>query len=330
MADITIAAPGLIQGASPQDRLAMFLKLYAGETLTAYTQNSVTLGRHIERHITSGKSAQVPVFGRAASSYLKAGANLDDLRVNIPHAEKIIEIDGLLTSDCLIFDLDDAMAHFDVRGEYAKQTGEALAVARDGAVLAEIAKLVVEDKENITGLGKGAILSTAIAAAAIGETEVMGKAIFEQLLKIKTTMSENYVPETERTVYIRPVALNALVANKDIINKLYGASVTIENGKPPRLLGFDLVETPHLTRGGADVNAGVIQGQGHVFPAAYKDTCMFLVAHRSTVGTLTLKDLSVEHARRANLQADQIIAKYAMGHGGLRPEAAFMGVITAS
>ena len=57
---------------------------------------------------------------------------------------------------------------------------------------------------------------------------------------------------------------------------------------------------------------------------------MFLVAHRSTVGTLTLKDLSVEHARRANLQADQIIAKYAMGHGGLRPEAAFMGVITAS
>ena len=276
------------------------------------------------------KSAQFPVFGRAASSYLKAGANLDDLRVNIPHAEKIIEIDGLLTSDVLIFDLDDAMAHFDVRGEYAKQAGEALAVARDGAVLAEIAKLVVEDKENITGLGKGAILSTPLPAASIGETEAMGKAIFEQLLKIKTALSENYVPETERTVYIRPVALNALVANKDIINKLYGASVTIESGKPPKLIGFDLVETPHLTKGGADVNAGVIQGNGHVFPAAYKDTCMFLVAHRSTVGTLTLKDLALEHARRANLQADQIIAKYAMGHGGLRPEAAFMGVITSA
>ena len=330
MADITIAAPGLIQGASPADRLALFLKMYAGETITAYTQHSVTLGRHIERNITSGKSASFPVFGRAASSYLKAGANLDDLRVNIPHAEKIIEIDGLLTSDVLIFDLDDAMAHFDVRGEYAKQAGEALAVARDGAVLAEIAKLVVEDKENITGLGKGAIMSTALPAASIGETEAMGKAIFQQLLPIKTTMSENYVPESERTVYIRPVALNALVANKDIINKLYGASVTIESGKPPKLLGFDLVETPHLTKGGADVNAGVIQGNGHVFPVEYKDTCMFLVAHRSTVGTLTLKDLAVEHARRANLQADQIIAKYAMGHGGLRPEAAFMGVITAA
>jgi hypothetical protein len=328
MADITVAAPGLIQGGN--DRLALFLKMFAGECITAYEQTSVTKGRHIERNITSGKSAQFPVFGRAEAAFLKAGADLDALRVNIPHAEKIIEIDGLLTSDALIFDLDDAMAHFDVRAEYSKQIGEALAVARDGSVLAEIAKLVVEDKENITGLGKGAILSASLPAASIGETEAMGKALFDQLLKIKSAMSENYVPDTERTVYIRPMALNALVANKDIINKLYGASVTIENGKPPKLLGFDLVETPHLTRGGAAVNAGVIQGAGHVFPAAYKDSCMFLVAHRSTVGTLTLKNLSLEHARRANLQADQIIAKYAMGHGGLRPEAAFMGVITSA
>ena len=45
---------------------------------------------------------------------------------------------------------------------------------------------------------------------------------------------------------------------------------------------------------------------------------------------LMLKGLAVEHARRANLQADQIIAKYAKGYAGLRPEAAFMGVITQS
>lgn len=275
------------------------------------------------------KSAQFPVFGRAAAAYLRAGANLDDLRQNIPHGEKIIEIDGLLTSDVMIFDLDDAMAHFDVRAEYTKQIGEALALKRDGAVLAEIGKLVVSDAENLTGLGKGAIESTALAAADIGETEVMGAAIFKQLLKIKTALSNNYVPESERTVYIRPVALNALIANKDVLNKLYGASITIADNKAPRLLGFDLVECPHLTMGGADAT-NAVQGTGHVFPVAYKDTCMFLVAHRSSVGTLTLKNLQIEHARRANFQADQIIAKYSMGHGGLRPEACFMGVITQS
>ena len=37
---------------------------------------------------------------------------------------------------------------------------------------------------------------------------------------------------------------------------------------------------------------------------------------------MKLKDLALERARRAEFQADQIIAKYAMGHKGLRPEAA--------
>lgn len=328
MADITVAAPGLIQGDSTNNRLALFLKTFAGECITAYERASVTKGRHIERNITSGKSAQFPVFGRAKAAYLKPGANLDDLRQNIPHGEKIIEIDGLLTSDVMIFDIDDAMAHFDVRAEYSKQIGEALAVSRDGAVLAEIAKLVVLDKENLTGLGKGAIMKAQLPAASIGETEAMGKVIFEQLLKIKTQLSNNFVPDAERYCYMKPEALNALVANKDILNKLYGATVSITEGKPPRLLGFDLIETPNLTKGGAEVNAGVIQGSGHMFPAGYEETCKFLVAHRTTVGTLTLKNMALEHARRANYQGDQIIAKYSMGHGGLRPEAAFMGVIS--
>ena len=332
MADVIIAAPGQVK--STGDKLALFLKQFAGEVLTAFSQKSVTMGKHIERNISSGKSAQFPVFGRAAAAYLKAGGNLDDLRVNIEHAEKVIEIDGLLTSDCLIFDLDEAMAHYDLRGEYSKQLGEALARANDGAVLAEIAKMVVADTENIPtkgsvpGTGKGAILTTTLSEGDIGETEAMGVAIFKQLLKIKTAMANNNVPEGERYCYIKPMALNALIANKDVLNKLYGASITIEGGNPPKLIGFDLIETPNLNAGGAAVNDGVIQGQGHVFPTAYKDTCQFLVAHRTAVGTLTLKGLALEHARRANLQADQIIAKYAKGYGGLRPEAAFMGVIT--
>ena len=334
MADVTIAAPGKVVGNN--DRLALFLKVFAGEVLAAFNGKSVTLGRHIERNISSGKSAQFPVFGRAAAAYLKAGGNLDDLRVNIEHAEKIIQIDGLLTSDCLIFDLDEAMAHFDLRGEYSRQLGEALARANDGAVLAELAKMVVADTENIPtnqttgvkGTGKGSIETKSVTS--LGENEETGVALFEELLAIKTKMSNNYVPEDERYCYIKPVALNALIAAKDVMNKLYGATMTIADNQPPKLIGFELIETPDLTVGGATVNDGVVQGSGHVFPASYVDSCQMIVAHRTAVGTLTLKGLAVEHARRANLQADQIIAKYAKGYSGLRPEAAFMGVITES
>lgn len=323
---VTIAAPGQIKGAG--DKLALFLKVFAGEILTAFNQKSVTAGRHVERTISNGKSAQFPGFGRAAAAYLAAGGSLDDIRTNIKQFEKTIVIDGLLTSDCLIFDLDEAMAHYDFRQEYSRQMGEALAKANDGAVLAEIAKMVVANEANLDELGKGIITTGTVPAAQYGETEAMGLEIFKQLLKIKTKLSENSVPTDERYVYIRPMALNALIAHKDIINKLYGASMTIEDNAPPKLLGFTLIETPFLTDGGAPVNGGVVQGSGHVFPSTYKNTCMFLVAHRSAVGTLTLRGLKMDSARRIELQADEIVASYAKGYGGLRPEAACMGVVT--
>ncbi|MGL5566088.1 MAG: hypothetical protein ACRDC4_10215, partial [Plesiomonas sp.] len=51
------------------------------------------------------------------------------------------------------------------------------------------------------------------------------------------------------------------------------------------------------------------------------DNVCGIVMHRSAVATLKLRDMALERARRPEYQADQIIAKYAMGHGGLRPEA---------
>lgn len=335
MADMIIANPGLAQSDTGKDRLGMFLKMFTGEVLTAFSQTTITGGRFSERTIEHGKSAVFPIVGRAKAKYLKAGKNLDDLRTPIEHNERTIVLDGLLTADSLIFDLDDAMNHYDIRGKYSKELGEALAVAQDCAILAEVAKMVVKQEENIKdnaetgvkGTGKGLIVTEAVAEADYGETEALGVAIFKELLKIKTHMSENFVPMSDRNVYIKPMALNALIAHKDIINKLYGATMTIEDNKPTKLLGFNLIEAPLLTQGGTD-NENVIQGDGHEFPTTYKDTCQFLVAHPSSAGILTLKGLGMEHARRPEYQADQFIAKYAKGFGGLRPEAAYMGVIT--
>ena len=328
MADVTIATPGLNQGGS--DNLARYLKVFAGETITAFERASVTNGRHIVRSIASGKSAQFPVFGRATAAYLKSGKSLDDLRENIPGSEKIIQIDGLLTTSQLIGDLDEALSHFDVRGEYSKQMGEALAQAADGAVLAEAAKMVVDNKENLTGLGKGEILKGTIAAEDIGVTKNMGLKLVEMLLNVKTKMSQNYVPANERYVFMTPTGVNALVASLVAINHDYGAVATITEGNVLRVAGFDIIETPHLTAGGAAVNDGVIQGSGHVFPTEYKDNCVFIAMHRTAVGTVKLKDLAIERARRAEYQADMLVASYAMGHGGLRPEAAFMGTISSA
>lgn len=230
----------------------------------------------------------------------------------------------------MITDIDEAMAHYDIRSEYSRQMGEALALKADGAVLAEAAKMVVANKENLEGLGKGEIITSKIASTDIGVTEAEGKAIVKMLLDIKAKMSNNYVPETERYVYMTPVARTSLIASLVAINRDYGGIATITDANILRIAGFDIIECPHLTIGGADKNDGVLQGDGHVFPAAYKDKCAFIAMHRTAVGTVKLKDLKLEQARRAEYQADMLAASYAMGHGGLRPEAAYMGCIEAS
>lgn len=335
MPDIVISSPGLDTNDASAGRLKMFLTQFAGEVLTAYKRKSVTLGRHLERSISSGKSAEFPVMGRKTAAYLAPGKSLDDLRKAEQQTKVKIDIDGLLTSDCLITDLDDAMNHFDLRREYSYQIGEALAMARDGGLLAEIAKMAANSKELLPGLGRGGVISRTVDGGLTAESEALGKAIIEELLEIKTKMSNNYVPNDGRICYMLPIARNALIAARDAINKDYGAVGTITDGEVMRICGFDIVEVPHLTLGGitgtdgTSAPEGIIQGEGHLFPAAYKDNCAFLCAHRYTVGTLTLKSFALEHARRPEFQADQIIGKYAMGHGGLRPEAAFMGTIAS-
>lgn len=308
------------------DQLALFLKVFSGEVLTAFTRASKVMNNHMIKTIDSGKSTSFPVMGRGKAHYLLAGSNLDDLREAIPHNEVVINIDGLLTSDVLITDIFEAMNHYDVRGEYAKQLGEALAIAADGATVAEIAKLVKANTESITGLGKGIVVEKTITGGA-GINYETGKAVIDGLLEMKAKWTTQYVPEEERFAYITPEVESAIITSKDAINRDYGAVASIVDGNIDKLCGFKIIAVPHLKAGGAD-KTGMLgtSPEGHEFPTDYAGA-LAVCAHRTAVATVKLKDLQLEHARRPELQADMIIAKNAVGHGGLRPEAS--GIILA-
>lgn len=319
------------KGQTDADKLANFLKVFGGEVLTAFQRRSVTLGGHMVRTIQNGKSASFPVLGRTGAAYLKQGESLDDKRGEIKHTEKIITIDGLLTSDVLIFDIEDAMNHYDVRSEYSAQLGEALAIAADGAVLAEMAALCnlpAANDENIPGLGKAVVLEVGSKAALLADSEAMGKAILKGLTNARGKLTANYVPSSDRKFYTTPDNYSAILAALMPNSANYSALIDPETGNIRNVMGFEVIEVPHLTRGGAgDTQEGL--NQKHAFPATATatakvaiDSIVGLFNHRTAVGTLKLKDMALERARRPEYQADQIIGKYAMGHGGLRPEAA--------
>ena len=144
---------------------------------------------------------------------------------------------------------------------------------------------------------------------------------------MKAKWTTQYVPEEERFAYITPEVESAIITSKDAINRDYGAVASIVDGNIDKLCGFKIIAVPHLKAGGAD-KTGMLgtSPEGHEFPTDYAGA-LAVCAHRTAVATVKLKDLQLEHARRPELQADMIIAKNAVGHGGLRPEAS--GIILA-
>lgn len=325
-----ISNPGKDLSAGERD--ALFMKVFSGEVLTAFARNTVMMSRHQVRTIDHGKSASFAVMGRTRAKYLAPGNSLDDQRKKFEHTEKVIAIDGLLTADCLITDIDDAMNHYDVRVEYSRQLGEALAQSADCAIINELANMAAKDatvKENIPDNGTGAdkVKGTGKAfefetGIAISQSADYGNKIIEGLLAARAAFTKNYVPMGDRYCLLTPEGYSALIKALMPDSANYQALFDPNSGKLQTICGFEVIEVPHLLNDGVD-------GKHELNTKFTEAGLQGIVFHRSAVGTVKLKDLAMERARRAEYQADQIIAKYAMGHGGLRPEAVGVFVQTA-
>ena len=314
LATTDISNPG--QKLSAGDRDALFMKVFSGEVLTAFARNTVMMSRHQVRTIDHGKSASFAVMGRTRAKYLAPGNSLDDQRKKFEHSEKVIAIDGLLTADCLITDIDDAMNHYDVRVEYSRQLGEALAQSADCAIINELANMAAkkapEAAENIPDNGDGAekVQGTGKAfefatGLEFSQSAEYGNKIIEGLLAARAAFTKNYVPMGDRYCLLTPEGYSALIKALMPDSANYQALFDPNSGKLQTICGFEVIEVPHLLNDGVDGKHTL----NTKFTAAKLQGIVF---HRSAVGTVKLKDLAMERARRAEYQADQIIAKYAI------------------
>ena len=308
-----ISNPG--KNLSAGERDALFMKVFSGEVLTAFARNTVMMSRHQVRTIDHGKSASFAVMGRTRAKYLAPGYSLDDQRKKFEHTEKVIAIDGLLTADCLITDIDDAMNHYDVRVEYSRQLGEALAQSADCAIINELANMAAKDatvKENIPDNGTGAdkVKGTGKAfefatGLDLSQSAEYGNKIIEGLLAARAAFTKNYVPMGDRYCLLTPEGYSALIKALMPDSANYQALFDPNSGKLQTICGFEVIEVPHLLNDGVDGK--------HPLSEKYTGAGLQgIVFHRSAVGTVKLKDLAMERARRAEYQADQIIAKYAI------------------
>lgn len=306
MSDVTVSRLGQVNLSG--DTEALMLKVFAGEILTAFNAACVYQDKHVTREIQSGKSAQFPATGTIEAAYHTPGTQL--LGTPIAHNERVIVIDDLLLANVFIADIDEARNHYDVRSEYTRQLGEALARAYDKNV-ARVAVLAARAAATITGQSGGTVIEAGTNVRTDGT--LIKAALFASAQKL----DENSVPETDRFAFVRPATYYAAAAETDLINKDWGGRGSIADGKIETLAGITIVKSNHVPQ----TDESAVSAIPSKYRGDFSDTG-FHVMHRSAVGTVRLMNLSMQSEYLTLFQATNLVARYAVGHGVLRPESA--------
>tara|TARA_B100000287_G_C20557896_1_gene751219 strand:- start:25 stop:1200 length:1176 start_codon:yes stop_codon:yes gene_type:complete len=137
LADLT--RPGQLNAAN--DSRALYLKLFSGEMFKGFQRNTIARDLVTKRTLKNGKSLQFIYTGRTTAEYHVPGQSiLGNSDGAPPVAEKTITIDDLLISSAFVYELDETLAHYDLRGEISKKIGYALAEKYDRLIFRSIAK----------------------------------------------------------------------------------------------------------------------------------------------------------------------------------------------
>lgn len=303
------------QALSTGDADALFLKQFSGEVLTIFEAENKTKGRTMVRTIANGKSAQFPVMGRASAFYHTPGNEI--LGGVVKHNEKVIVIDDLLISPAFIAEIDEAKNHYDVRSHYSTETGRVLAQTWDKHVLQVGVLAARTTVANIPGESPAGSVITEAAASDFDDEVKLAAAI----TAAAQVLDEKNVPEMDRVVYLRPAAYWRLINNDKLISKDYSANGGDRAaGFIPRIAGMEVVKTNNLPS--ANVASSTVAGGSRDSYVGNFSNTEALVMHKSAVGTVQLLDLSTRMDYDPRRLGHQIVSKFAVGHGILRPEAA--------
>ena len=193
----------------------------------------------------------------------------------------------------------------------------------------------------ITGGNTGGAVGAAAGVA--NDADVLLDAIAAAAQKL----DENDVADSDRYLVLKPAQFWLLLSGNDsvastrafMINRDYTAgNGDIAKGTMMQAFGFTIFKSNHIpsdvaitadsggradpgvsTTTGNDVYGGVGEASGY-----HGDTAntVGLAFHKSAIGTVKLLDLSVQSDYLVSHQGSILVARYAMGHNYLRPEAA--------
>ena len=289
---------------------ALFLKVFSGEVMSTFNSQTVMKEKTRIRSINNGKSAQFAAIAKTVAEYHTAGAEI--LGNNIEHGEKIITIDDLLIANTFISKIDEAKNHYDVRAEYSKQMGQALAQTYDRNLLS----MAVKAARDPSGIGAGVAGQGNAASEEIGAAPTTTQLV-TAIYDAAATLDTANVPEDERFVIVSPATFYALVQEDKLINRDFGTNGSYSDGTIMRVAGMQIIKSNNLVVD--HTSATAYPDFSSKYAVDGSDT-KALIIQKQALGTVQLMDMATEMEYDIRRQGTLAVSKMAVGHGVLRPE----------
>jgi hypothetical protein len=291
--------------------LALFRDVLLGEVITAFETKVVLAPLTRQRQIPYGKSATFDAVYIAATEYFTVGNEITGGQ--IAHQQVTIPVDDMIIAPVMIYNLDDAMNHYDVRGPYSTELARAHATAMDKNIARNLIR---------------AARSTALFSGDTGGQAVIGStfrtnaiALAGGLFAAKQKLEEANVPVDSMPVKaaVKPAQWYLLAQEPTLVlNRFIGGAGSYSDGTLPLIGGVEVVKSNALPWATDD-------SANTAIPADYRvdmTNTAAAVFVEAAVGTVRLLGMTMETEPSVRHQGTLVVAKQAVGHGPIIPKAA--------
>jgi len=307
---------------SYDSKYGTYLKLFSGELFKAYESATVARDTVQRRTLKNGKSLQFIFTGRMQAAYHTPGTPILGSG-DPPVAEKTVSCDDLLISSAFIYDLDETLAHYSLRGEISKKIGHALAESYDKKIFRTIA-LAARQSHPITAAPGPEPGGSEIQLGANKEYDA--QALVDAFFEAASILDEKNMPKAGRTAVLSPRQYYALVSqvSTNILNRDYGnGQGNLNSGEGLyEIAGIQIRRSNNLPFLAGTVNPET--GENNTYDGDFSTHCGLIyykdaAAVVEAIGPqvqVTSGDVSVLY------QGDVIVGRLAMGASHLNPAAA--------
>ena len=308
-----------------------YLKLFSGELFKAYQNNTIARSLATTRTLKNGKSMQFLFTGGLDSYYhvpgtpllgmtTSGGSTANQLGVN----EKTIRVDDLLVASTFVYDLDETLSHYDLRGEIARKLGYSLANAYDQKVFIAAAR-AAQEAQVIAADGQFAGARIEIGSGNGRGTANHASKMVEAFFRAATRFDECNVPADGRVAILPPQSYYDLIetVSTNIINRDVQGDALQRGSGLYSIAGIKILKSNNLPT--SNVAAAHVDGENNDYSYGANQNLQGLIMHKDSVGVVEAIGPQVQTTGgdiNVMYQGDLIVSRLAIGASSLNPAGA--------